>query len=97
MPRTSTMIDVSAANGALWMQSVVLGPAQNEDDWFFFLERPLAVEHMGMYQPSLSWELQPANCVLLFDSAGNHDQLGDEFLSNNFAYFLRLSPYSPYL
>lgn len=97
IPRTSTMMAVSASSGVLWMQTVVLGPAQNSDDWRLFLEDLMQVEAIGKYQPNLPWDLQPANSVLLFDNAGIHDQQGDDFLQENGVYYIRLPAYSPNL
>eukprot|EP00170_Pyropia_yezoensis_P004036 contig_16620_g4047 len=97
IPRTSSMMAVSAVDGVLWLQTVVLGPAQSSDDWRLFLQDLLDSEHMGTYSPNLPWALQPSNCVLPFDNAGVHDQLGDDFLQMNGAYLIRLPPYAPNL
>lgn len=75
----------------------MLGPAQNGDDWRMFLQNLLDSAHVGAYSPNHLWNLQPANCVLLFDNAGIHDQLGDDFLQENGAFYIRLPPYSPNL
>lgn len=97
IPRTNTMMAVSAVDGVLSLQTVVLGPAQNSDNWRLFLQDLLESEHMGTYSPNLPWALQPSNCLLLFDNVGIHDQLGDDFLQMNGACYIRLPPYSPNL
>lgn len=95
IPRTSTMMAVSAESGVMWIQRVVLGPAQNADDWRLFLHDRLEVYLVGHYVPEQPWEAQPDNCVLLLDNAAIHDEVGDEIVHANDMSFLRLPPYSP--
>ena len=93
MPRTSTVIAVTATGAILGLHSCVLGPATISNDWRIFCENFMT--QLNIYLDGNPWEDQPDNCVLLFDNALIHDAATDEFLQANGVHFIRLPPYSP--
>jgi len=94
VPRTSTTMAVSSQGRILgFMSLVVREKALTGADWRLFLQH--LFPKLGVYTPGAPWDLQPDNCVVMFDNAPIHDADGDAFMTANGIAFLRLPPYSP--
>jgi len=76
-----------------FMSLVVREKALTGADWRLFLQ-PL-FSKLGVYTPGAPWDLQPDNCVVMFDNAPIHDADGDAFMTANGVALVRLPPYSP--
>lgn len=63
-PRASKMMAVSASAGLLWMQTVVVRPGQNADEWWLFEHDQLEIQEFWHNRPGQPWETQRNHSLL---------------------------------
>ena len=92
--RTSTTMAVFSQGRILGCMSLgVREKALTGADCRIFLQH--LFPKLGVYTPGAPCDLQPDNCVVMFDNAPIHDADGDAFMTVNGVAFLPLPPYSP--